>query len=212
MRKLVLVLVLLVGLAAVADRVAALGAERVVGERIQHDQGLAVRPDVKIGGFPFLTQAADGRYDDVTVHVRDLRRGDVVVSDIEAHLTGVHVPWSDVVRQRVNRVRIDHATAQIRLDYTDLNQMVAGRHLRFSQGAGGKVHVTATASVAGTSASIGGDTSVTVQGSELVIDAGGVTVDIPLPSMPFGIRLKSAQATPDGIVVVCSAKALVVTG
>lgn len=212
MRRLLLVLVLLVGLAAVTDRVAALAAERVVSERLQQDQGLAVRPDVTIGGFPFLTQAADGRYDDVTVHVRDLRRGALTVSDIEAHLVGVHVPLSDVVRQRVNRVRVDHATARITLDYTDLDRMLAGKHLRVSAGGGGKVHVTATASIAGTGASIGGDAPVTVQGSELVIDAGGATVRIPLPSMPFGIRLKSAQATPTAIVVVCSARSLLVTG
>lgn len=209
MRRLVLVLVLLVGLAAVADRVAALGAERVVGERIQQDEGLAVRPDVSIGGFPFLTQAFRGRYDDVTVNVRDLRRGDLTVSDIRAHLTGVHVPLADVIRQKVNRVRVDAATAEIDLDYSDVNELLAGKHLRLSQGAGGHVHVTATGSIAGVSGSVGGDVPVTVQGDSLVIQAG-VTVTIPLPSMPFAIQLKSARATANGIVVVCTAQGLVI--
>jgi DUF2993 family protein len=208
-RRLVLLLVVLVGLAAVADRVAALGAERVVGERIQQDEGLAVRPDVTIGGFPFLTQAFRGRYDDVTVNVRDLRRGPVVVSDVQAHLTGVHVPFSDVVRQKVNRVRIDNATAEIDLDYSDLNTMLGSKHVRFSEGTDGHVHVSATGSIAGVSGTVGGDVPVTVQGDSLVVQAG-LNITIPLPSMPFGIQLKSARATANGITVVCTAHGLVV--
>src|SRR4051794_36980190 len=124
MRRLLLVLVLLVGALAVLDRVAALAAERVVSERIQQNEGLASRPDVSIGGFPFLTQAADGEYDDVTVTVHGVRRGDLVIDTIRAHMTGVTVPASDVVRQRVNRIHIRHATAEILLRYADLNRAI----------------------------------------------------------------------------------------
>src|SRR5436190_16668275 len=124
MRRLLLVLVLLVGGLAVLDRVAALAAERVVSERIQQNAGLASRPDVSIGGFPFLTQAADGTYDDVTVTVHGVRRGDLVVDTIRAHMTGVTVPASDVVRQRVNRVHIAHARAEILLTYDDVNKLL----------------------------------------------------------------------------------------
>jgi len=206
MRRLGLVLVLLVGLLALADRLGAFAAERVVAIRIQEDQHLAVRPDVSIKGFPFLTQLARGHYEHVDVTVHDLQRGPLHVSRAVAHMYGADVPFSAVVHQQVDRIVIDRATAEIDLDYSDVNRMLAGKHLRLSRGSGGRVHVTASAG----SASVDADFPLTVRGSDLDIALpAGISVQIPLPGMPFGITLKSATATGQGIVVRCATSGFV---
>ena len=202
MRRLVLVVALLVGLLALADRLGAFAAERVVAMRMQSDQSLAVRPDVTIDGFPFLTQMVRGRYDRVDVSVRDLRRGSLDISEVVAHLTGVDVPFSRVIRQHVNRISVQHANAEIDLTYGSVDNLLSGKHLRLSKGTGGHVHVTATAGPV----RVDGDFPLTVQGSAVVIGLpAGASVQIPLPDMPFGITLQSARAGDEGIVVRCSA-------
>jgi len=67
MRALLVVVLLLVGLAVVADRVAVGVAETRVGEQLAAEGGLAGTPEVDITGFPFLTQAIGGRYDEVRI-------------------------------------------------------------------------------------------------------------------------------------------------
>jgi len=205
-RRFGLVLVLIVGLVVLADRLGAIAAERVVAERIQDDQSLAVRPDVSITGFPFLTQMVNGRYERVDVKVHDLRRGSLQVSRVVAHLYGVGVPFTDVVHQHVDRIVVDRATGEVDLDYADVNRLLSDKHLRLSEGAGGRVHVTASAGPA----TVDGDFPLTVQGSAVVIALpADISVQIPLPGMPFGITLKSAQADADGIVVRCATSGFV---
>jgi hypothetical protein len=211
MRRVLLVVVLLVGVLALADRAGATAAERVVAKRIQSDQQLGVQPDVTITGFPFLTQMFRGRYDKVDVAVHDLQRGSLHVSEVVAHLYDVEVPFSDVIHQKVTRIVVSHATAEIHLDYSDVNEMLGTKHLTFSQGTGGRVHVRAGASAAGVSLHVDGDFPLTVQGSALVVALpGGLTAQIPLPGMPFDIRLLSARAESGGIVIRCATSAFVI--
>jgi len=210
MRRFLLVVVLLVGVLAIADRVAAFAAERVVAERIQTDEQLAVRPDVNIAGFPFLTQMFSGHYDHVDVAVHDLQRGPLHISQAVAHLYDVRLPFSAVVHQHVDRIVVSHATAEIDLDYADVNKALASKHLQLSRGSGGRVHVTAGGSAAGIAVHVDGDFPLSVEGSALVIALpGGLNAQIPLPGMPFGIKLVSARAESDGIVVRCSTSAFV---
>src|SRR3954454_22439813 len=205
-RRFGLVLLVLVGLLALADRLGAVAAERVVAKRIQVDQSLAVRPDVSIASFPFLTQMVDGHYERVDVSVHDVRRGPLLVSRVVAHLYGVGLPFTDVVHQEVDRIVVDRATGEIDLDYADLNRLLSDKHLRLSEGTGGRVHVTASAGAA----TVDADFPLTVQGSAVVIALpAGISVQIPLPGMPFGITLKSAHADGDGIVVRCATSGFV---
>src|SRR5690242_9509266 len=90
-RRLFIALVVVVGLLVALDRIAVVAADRVVANRIETDQSLSTRPDVSIGGFPFLTQAIAGRYDSVKLTVHDLHRTSVPVHTLTVHLSGVHV-------------------------------------------------------------------------------------------------------------------------
>ena len=113
MRRLVVALVAIVALLVVADRVAVLAADHVVAGRIQADQQLDSRPSVSIHGFPFLTQALGGKYDDVTLTLHDLRKGGVPIRTLRVRLRGVHVPLGAVVSQHLRSVPIDRAEATV---------------------------------------------------------------------------------------------------
>jgi LmeA-like phospholipid-binding len=205
MRRLILSVVLVVGLLALADRVAAFAAQRVVAQRIQDEQSLAVRPGVAISGFPFLTQLFRGHYTRVDVSVRNLRRGSLDINKVVAHLRGVEVPFSDVVHQHIDRIEVQHATAEVDLDYSDINKLLAGKHLEIRQGANGRAHVSASASLGAAGVHVDGDFPLTVQRSAVVIQLpAGQTIEIPLPSLPFGITLQSASAESRGLVIRCS--------
>jgi hypothetical protein len=210
MRRVVIVLLVILGLLVVADRVALAAAERVVAGRIQTDQGLSARPDVTIHGFPFLTQALSGRYDQVTVHVRGLRDRTVPVQKLTVDLRGVHVPLGAVTSGHLSRVPVDRAAATILLSYADVNSYLGGHHLSVSQGGNGEIKVTGSVTVAGHTVSASASGKIDVRGSDLVVAVGqGLDFTIPLGGLPFRIALVGAKATKAGIEVSATASGLV---
>lgn len=209
LRRILIPLFILVALFVVADRVAVHYADRVVAQRIQRDQALSSKPDVSIGGFPFLTQAIGGRYDDVTVTLHDVRRGPVRVDRLTAHLNGVHVSLGAVFSQHLNSVPVDRATAQVFVAFADLNAYLGPRHITVSAD-GRLLHVSGTVTVAGHTISASGQGRLSVSGDSVRVSAEqGLGFDIPLTGLPFRIKLESATVTNQGITVTASAEGLV---
>ncbi|RVU17034.1 DUF2993 domain-containing protein [Streptomyces antnestii] len=71
LRVLLIVVVILGGLFVIADRVALNFAENEAADRVRTSEGLHENPDVSIKGFPFLTQLAGGRFDDIAIRIDD---------------------------------------------------------------------------------------------------------------------------------------------
>jgi hypothetical protein len=209
MRRLAILVVVLVAALVVADRVAAHAADGLVARQIERDQGLASRPDVSIGGFPFLTQAISGHYGEVTLTLHDVRRGPVTVAQLTAHLVGVHVSLSAVFSQHLSSVPVDMATAGVFVTYADLNSYLSSKHLQVSD-AHGRLHVTGSITVAGQTESASADGQLRVSGDAVVVTAGrGLGFAIPLTGLPFRIHLESATVGNRGITVKGSAQGLV---
>lgn len=209
MRRLLWVVIALVALLVVADRVSVAEAQSQVAKRIKREQGLVEQPSVTIGGFPFLTQAVAGRYDDVSLTLSDLRRGPVVVTRLTANLSGVHLPLSEVLSHRLGQVPVDYASAQVFVDWADVNRWLGDRHLVLGPASGGRVRVSATAEIAGLA--VGGSATgrLTVTRDAVTVTAGPLGVQIPLPGLPFHIRLITARSTQAGLLVDASASGLV---
>ena len=91
MKPLLVVLVLLLGLLLLADRLAVELAEDAVAGEVAEKGALRGTPEVEIAGFPFLSQALAGRYDDVRVELtaEQLGRPDGTHADLV--LRGVEV-------------------------------------------------------------------------------------------------------------------------
>jgi hypothetical protein len=218
MRRLLTALLVLVVLLVVADRVAAVLAEKAVADRIRVAEGLQSTPSVSIGDFPFLTQAVAGDYTDVSVTIHGLHRGGLAITAMSARLHGVHVPLSDVLRRQVGNVPVDSAAGTIHLDYADMNTDLAGKDVVV--GYGGRPGLVSLRSlsfpVSGTvRLQVSGDelsaylTGVRVAGLSLPVQGFGFT--LALPSMPFGVRLTSVTSSASGVDVSAAASSLVLS-
>ena len=153
-------------------------------------------PTVEIHGFPFLTQLIGGDYHSVDVVMNGLDAGDLRVDRLSVHVQGAHVSIGDVVSQDRSRIRIDKASAALRLTFADVVAYLGhqvGVHVP-----GGAITQSAI-----TGASVRGGDSIVLQ-TKL-----GVDLPLTITGLPFGIRLTSAKVTQVGIEVTGVANGLV---
>jgi hypothetical protein len=217
-KALVVAVVLLLGLALLADRVAVGVTEDRVATELAAKGGLAGKPEVHINGFPFLTQAVAGRYDDVRISLTaaDLGQPDGTRADIALH--GVQVPLSGVLSGSVREVPVDRVDGTATLSYELLAAQLGGDTTLRREGDG--LRITRTVELLGYTLPLTAVGTVTIEGDELVVDvarAAGVGVDVPdflvsrvsdlldlryrIPALPFGLRLTGVQPADDGVEV-----------
>lgn len=99
-------------------------AEDRVGAALQDSLSLPSRPDVDVRGFPFLTQALAGRYDDVELSAPGIRYGELRDLTLTADLSGVSLPLENLVDGQVRRIPADRVTASARVNPTDLARLL----------------------------------------------------------------------------------------
>jgi hypothetical protein len=118
MRKvLVVILLLLIGGVIAADRLGVRKAEDEIAKQVASQYGLDTRPDVKIHGFPFLTQAIGGTYDQIDVTLGQWTEKGVTVNDAKLKLSGVRAPLADVVNGNSSQITARNATASATVPY-----------------------------------------------------------------------------------------------
>ena len=123
----VVVLLLIVGgLLVVVDRVGVGIAEDKVAEQVATKGGLLGTPTVDITGFPFLTQAVGGTYDDVRIALTAEELGQPAGTRADIALHGVHVPLSSVVSGSVSQVPVDRIDGTATLSYALLAAQLGG--------------------------------------------------------------------------------------
>ncbi|MGA9872100.1 MAG: LmeA family phospholipid-binding protein [Rhodococcus sp. (in: high G+C Gram-positive bacteria)] len=124
MRKLIIGLVSLLALAVVVDFGAAAYSEYRVSRAIRDGGDLSSDPQVIMHGFPFLTQAAEGKYQNVEIRAQDVPNDYVGSTTVEANLRGVSVPLSDLVDGAVDAVPVDELDGRVRIEATDLGRFL----------------------------------------------------------------------------------------
>lgn len=232
MKALLVVLVLLLGLlglAFVADRVAVRFAEDRVAEQLAVKGNLHGTPKVQIAGFPFLTQAVRGRYDDVHISLTAAELGQPEGTEADVALRGVHVPLSDVLSGSVATVPVDRVDGTATLSYALLAAELGGDTRLRREGDG--LRITRTVEVAGLTLPLTAAGTVSLDGNEVVIDvarASGAGVDVPgflvqrisnlldlrykIPSLPFGLEVTGVTVGDDGLDVTVEGKGIVLGG
>ena len=86
MRRLIIILLVLVGLVVVADFGAAALAESAFSRQMRSQLGLVDDPSVRFNGFPFLTQAISGTYSSIDVDATRIPYGSFKELEINAQL------------------------------------------------------------------------------------------------------------------------------
>ncbi|MBY8862817.1 DUF2993 domain-containing protein [Nocardia sp. CA2R105] len=222
MRGFLIFLVVVVIALVVGDRVAVVMAQNRIGDRIAAEYHMASRPSVRIGGFPFLTQAVAGKYHDIEVHAGDWTGEKISVNDLDVTLTDVAAPLNDVLHNNTSNFVADSATATARVPYDTVQQFAPSGVKSISYGTDG-MHVSGTFKVEGIS--VPGTVVVTVSPTENGISVtpisvqaavGGpslslsllrrtLTFTVPLQKLPLGAQLTAIQPAADGLHVTAVA-------
>jgi hypothetical protein len=225
-----LLAVLAVGL-AISDRFVARLAERKATEYVSAPLGQAAR--VRVHGSPFLSQAIRGRYVDVEVTSSDLQIGVLAGTTMHAHLVNARLPLRDLLGGRARELPVEHVHGYLVIPYDELARvsLVPGLRLRFGDD---RLIATAALPVPGLSqlARVSGEAVATIADNGAVwlrvrnVAVAGISVPsivlnqlvpslafpIPLPPLPYGLRLERLTPTQDGLHVSGSAQAVVFRG
>ncbi|MEU6660380.1 DUF2993 domain-containing protein [Streptomyces sp. NPDC046821] len=211
LRVLLIVVVILGGLFVIADRVAVNFAENEAADRVRASEGLHQNPDVSIKGFPFLTQLAGGRFDDVQIGIDnyDLPPADgkssagrsqpMRIDRLTAEMHGVSFSgdYSAATAQRADGTAHISYAELLKAARTQPVQLVPGlvsaQVVGLSDGGNGKIKLDIKASVRGVPLSrhFPVMSSVKVQGETVSVTAVG------LPKLPVPAGEKEVRSVTD---------------
>jgi hypothetical protein len=235
MRRLLVAVFILLILAVAADRLAWLLAEREVGARIQSSEGLSQRPDVSIGGFPFLTQVVRGQYASVRADLEDLTvEQGLTIDQARVHLTDLRVPLQSLIERSLDSVPVRGATVTGTISYASLDAVAASKipgdelAITFGQGssdAASQVAFTGTYANGAVSLKVSGDATVTADGGQLVISVVPDSLGLPrlvraevvrllgisyrVPPLPLGLTVSRVAVSAGGVAVTATGSNLV---
>jgi hypothetical protein len=225
------VLVVLVAVLVVADRVAAWVAGRTVADQVATElashQVDSAPPEVSFHRVPFLTQVAAGRYESVTLRLREVGSSGVKLSLVELNATGVTASATTLI-EREGPIEAERVTGTATVGYASVTDLAGMDGLSLSADGDGGVRVRLPADLLGVEATLAGTAEVTVDGgvislrvTELAVeepsglpgDAGPLldeiaqrlSVDVPLPPLPYGLSVESVRAAPSGLAVTVTA-------
>lgn len=124
MRRLIIVLVVLVGVFVAADFGAAALAESAVSRQMREQVGLVDDPNVRINGFPFLTQAISGRYGSVDVVAQHIKVSELQDLSVQAQLRDVDAPLSMVLGSGPKTLKVGQAEGSVRISAKDVERIL----------------------------------------------------------------------------------------
>ena len=214
-----------------ADWLSRWGAESLLAKGVEDSTGLADAPTVNIDGGLFLPQVLRGRYDNVQIDLHGLASGPMRIESVHADLTGVHLPFHDVLVRKVQQIAIDSAQERVVLTYDDLNHYLAmtGRKVTVKATDANQIEVTGSVQVLGKTVSASTDANLSARDGNLafnptqlhtntVIDGPSkallgqrFTLLVPLDQLPFGQQVTDIQVTQQGLVVAVRGDNVVVT-
>lgn len=131
-RKLVIALLCLVGVAVIVDFGAAAYAEYRVSRALRVGADLSADPAVIFHGFPFITQAMHGDYDDVEIRAQGRLPDAVGETFVEASLQGVTIPPGSLIDGDVRAVPVKRLSGRMRIEATELGQLLGIPDLQIS--------------------------------------------------------------------------------
>ncbi|MCF7551570.1 MULTISPECIES: DUF2993 domain-containing protein [Pseudonocardia] len=126
LKRLIITVLVLAGVLVAADYAAAAAAESVVSRQLRERLDLADDPNVRINGFPFLTQAVAGEYGSIELTADRLKVGDLQNVQLRANLHDVQAPLSGLLGSGTPGLRVGTAEGAARVGADDINRMLPG--------------------------------------------------------------------------------------
>lgn len=207
MRGFLITVLVLAALLAGADFAVRSLAQDQVATRLQQSLKLTTPPTVDVNGFPFLTQALAGSYDDVDLTAEHIAYQDLRDVTLTAKLSGVALPVQSLVNGTLQSIPTRTVTASARVTPEDLARVLNVRDVTVapltdadlerlrgeaeadSSGASGSaralqgvdpsssVQLSSTTSVLGQDLRVGVVASFRLTGGRIVLSARDIRVD-----------------------------------
>jgi hypothetical protein len=223
-------LAILVGLVVVADRVGASIAEDRIAKQVSKEMAArnvsSSTPEVTVGGFPFLTQVLNEKYESIGILLRDvdgegirLPKLDVEARNVTATMKTITSGQGDITAETV--------TGTATIGYASVAQLMKAPNLRLAE-KGGKLIATLPVNLLGREVTLSGEAEIKAVKGKIQLrfndlNAEGVgalpgvrslisgyakqiSVDITLPALPFALEVQDVKPLPEGLAVTASAK------
>jgi hypothetical protein len=220
MRKILVVLIVLVGLLVAADRVGAVVAGREIASRVQAAYNLSSKPSVSVRGFPFLTQLASGNYHEIDVSMKSLSANGVTVDGLTARLTGVRAPLHDLLGRSTSSIMAANVTGSATVPFSSIRGRLP-RGVQLSED-GGALRLAGTVTYLGVTIPVSADTSLSATGSGIAVTPRRISVAsgssalsslisgqfrfvIPVTGLPLHLGVNAVTVVPGGVRVSASA-------
>ncbi|MFE6958541.1 DUF2993 domain-containing protein [Streptomyces sp. NPDC057696] len=175
--KAVVGILVLATFVTLADRWALLYAEHRAADRLKDQLHLSAAPEVDIEGFPFLTQLADRRLDEVKVTVPDVAASRVSLAKVSATIRDVRIDGDGPTD--VRGARIGGMTGEVLLTFDDLNRELGASQVTFSGQGRDRVLARGRLPVAGHDLKVRADATIRRIGDTgIATDIGGMRLDI----------------------------------
>lgn len=238
-RFLITTLILLVvvggGLFAM-DRASASYAESQVATQVSNEvtarKLTSQAPAVDVGGFPFLTQVIAGRYDEITIGLRDLSNGALTLPLLTIVATGVDAPL-DKVRNGEGPITADKVTGESTVPWSAIVAAVGAKGLVLSGDDEGRVHVAGTVSLAGVNVPLSGTGKASISNGKVHFAVTELTTtdptvsetikvlidqyksrlayDLTVPKLPYDLKLTDVRPTAAGVRINALAEHVTLT-
>ncbi|WWQ65152.1 DUF2993 domain-containing protein [Streptomyces sp. Q6] len=170
-------LVVLVSFLALADRWAVLYAEHRAAQQLKKELKLTAAPEVEIEGFPFLTQLADRRVDELKVTVPDVAADRVTLAKVSATAKDVRITGSGLTG--ISGATVDAMHGEVLLSFADMNRELGASQVTFSGHGHDRVLARGTLPVAGHDVKVRADATIRRLGARgVATDIDGMRLDL----------------------------------
>ncbi|MGW7412143.1 LmeA family phospholipid-binding protein [Streptomyces sp. NPDC054863] len=158
--------VVVVAFLLLADRFALMYAQDKAEDQLKKSLKLATAPEVKIHGFPFLTQVFDKRLDRVDVAVPDVAADRVSIAEVRATARDISIVGS--LPSSVQGAVIGSVEGDVLLSFDDLNRELGSSQAKFKKDGHDRIKVSGELPIAGTKVLIGAEAHIKRDGDQAV--------------------------------------------
>ncbi|WP_329147885.1 DUF2993 domain-containing protein [Streptomyces sp. NBC_01456] len=185
---------------ALGDRFAVLYAQNAAAKKLKESLHLNATPEVDIQGFPFLTQLADKRVDQVKVTIPDLAADRVSLAKFEA--TAKDVRLDGDLPSSIKGATIGTMNGSVLLAFDDMNRELGASQVKFSEMGPNAVRAVGQLPIAGHDLRVhaqanihrSGDRGISTEISRMRLDIGDIAVYRPGTGKEEGLRLTRKTA------------------
>lgn len=193
-RAILITLLIVVLLVVGADLGLRFVAERWLEGRVEEALTLESRPDLAIGGFPFLTQFVRGEYESVEATLEEFSFGGVRLDQVTIGLRNVAFNQADVLAGRAGTIRIREGSGTVEIGEEAFSEFLRDQEVPVSvEFRGGTVHATTRIQAGGQEATATAAGPILLDGQTLVFEPREVDVEgsfgVPPAALSFSVEL-----------------------